>query len=147
MMLVGKWSRWRRRTIPKCSHAKILTCLDINVSRLFELKQEMTTKYICGGWSILFSMTQSNTRRPALVCYFRPPVIAGSLVVGGSLSEDGSKDGWTDDPGVHTGPLGLSTGTSLQFCLQCPNLGKDFGYQKLDTQFIVWNHQAGSDIT
>ena len=30
-----------------------------------------------------------------------PPVIAGSLVVGGSLSEDGSKDGWTDDPGVH----------------------------------------------
>ena len=38
MMLVGKWSRWRRRVIPKCSHAKILTCLDINVSRLFELK-------------------------------------------------------------------------------------------------------------
>ena len=72
----------------------------------------MTTKCICGGWSILFSMTQSNTRRPALVCYFRPPVIAGSLVVGGSLSEDGSKDGWTDDPGVHTGPLGLSGGVA-----------------------------------
>ena len=76
----------------------------------------MTTKCICGGWSILFSMTQSNTRRPALVCYFRPPVIAGSLVVGGSLSEDGSKDGWTDDPGVHTGPLGLSTGEAALFC-------------------------------
>ena len=78
----------------------------------------MTTKSICGGWSILFSMTQSNTRRPALVCYFRPPVIAGSLVVGGSLSEDGSKDGWTDDPGTHwaTGPLGLSTGEAALFC-------------------------------
>ena len=60
----------------------------------------MMTKSNC-GWPILFSMTQSNTWRPALVCYFRPPVIAGSLVVGGSLSEDGSKDGWTDDPGTH----------------------------------------------
>ena len=36
---------------------------------------------------------------------------------GGSLSEDGSKDGWTDDPGTHwaTGPLGLSTGGRLLF--------------------------------
>ena len=36
-------------------------------------------------------------------------------MVGGSLSEDGSKDGWTDDLGVHTGPLGLSTGGLLFF--------------------------------
>ena len=36
-------------------------------------------------------------------------------MVGGSLSEDGSKDGWTDDPGVHTRPLGLSTGGRLLF--------------------------------
>ena len=76
----------------------------------------MTTKYICGGWSILFSMTQSNTRRPALVCYFRPPVIAGSLVVGGSLSEDGSKDGWTDDPGTHWAARSLYWGGCSFFC-------------------------------
>ena len=36
--------------------------------------------------------------------------------MGGSLSEDGSKDGWTDDPGVHNGPLGLSTGDAALFC-------------------------------
>ena len=63
----------------------------------------MTTKPNC-GWPILFSMTQSNTLWSALVCYSSPPVIAGSLVGGGCLSEDASKDR-TDDLG-YTGGSG-----------------------------------------
>ena len=31
-------------------------------------------------------------------------------------------------------------GTFLQFCLECFNLGKDFGSQKENIQFIVWIH-------
>ena len=37
-------------------------------------------------------------------------------MVGGSLSEDGSKDGWTDDPGTHWAAKSLYWGEAALFC-------------------------------
>lgn len=36
--------------------------------------------------------------------------------MGGSLSEDGSKDGWTDDPGTHWATRSFYWGEAALFC-------------------------------